>query len=142
MADGAWTDDLEQLLEQLATNQQLIARFEQNRANAVAPFDLTHHEREAVVTRDLDDFVELGIVDAIEDLPPVLRGERAGGIPGLASGIFDRLKPLIDRIRRTIPGLPDPPIPPPDPGPVPPPGPGPVPRPNPGPTPGPDPPDP
>ena len=142
------------LLDELQTNQALRTDFVANPANAIAPFQLTAHERHAVLKRDCDDFVALGVVSTTADLPDVLGCPDGGGggggvdISDLLDAIRARLEGILDR----VPGLdrPIPPIPPPDPGPIPPPGPGPLPGPRPtprpgprpGPTPGPDPPGP
>jgi hypothetical protein len=147
------TDDLVQLLADLRTDTALQTAFVQNRGGAVVEYELTAHERDAVVTLDLDDFVALGLVSSISELPPVMLG--AGGQP-LPPWLPEWLRRLIERIRRRDPRpdprpapgpgpLPDPPGPPgprpgPGPGPIPDPRPGPGPRP--GPRPGPDPPPP
>jgi hypothetical protein len=126
------TDALVQLLAQLRTNSGLQAAFLANPSAAVQDFDLTAHERDAVVTRDLDDFVALGVVSSISELPAVLRGEPGG------SWMPDWLRRLLDRfIRRNRGPHVDPR---PRPGPIPRPLPGPPQRPHPRPGPGPDPP--
>jgi hypothetical protein len=139
----AVTSALTTLLQRLHTDQALISHFESSPSGAVQDFDLTAHERDAVVTRDLDDFVNLGAVNAIEELPAVLRGAPSGH-PGPRPSILDRLRRVLDRIRRRQPAPSQPrPI---DPGTLPGPRPRPVPGPHgpdpPGPTPGPDPPGP
>jgi hypothetical protein len=150
MTDGAWNDDLEVLvLDQLHNNQALIAAFSANPANALAPFELTAHEEHAFVTKDVDAFVALGVVDSVSELPPVLTGASPGGG---RPGILDRVRAEAGRLVRVIDRVPRPPIrlpiPRPRPGtpPGPPPGPGPFPGPPgpdpPRPGPGPDPPDP
>jgi hypothetical protein len=152
---GAVTDHLQLLLDELHTNQALRADFVANPANAIAPFELTPHERHAVLRRDCDDFVALEVVDSHGDLADLFGCPGAGGgggidISDLLDSVRERLEGLLDR----VPGIdrPIPPIPPPEPEPFPPPGPGPLPGPRPsprpgpgprpGPTPGPDPPDP
>jgi hypothetical protein len=132
------TDDLVDLLNQLRTNATLQAAFRSSPSAALESFDLTAHERDAVMTRDLDDFVALGVVASISELPEVLRGERAAGgswllrqVETLRRGVRD----LLDR-RRPLPTRFDVPRPRPQPGP---PQPGP---PRPEPRPGPDPPGP
>ena len=143
------TDDLVQLLADLRTNTDLQAAFVANPGGAVQNYELTAHERDAVVTRDLDDFVALGVVSAISELPPVLRGGATGPV---GPWLPEWLRRLLDRIRgrnrpphldpRPRPGpLPDP-RPLPGPGPSPSPVPGPRPDPVPDPRPGPDPPGP
>ena len=148
MTDGAWNHDLEVLvLDQLKNNQALITAFEANAANAIAPFTLTSHERNAFVRRASSDFVQLGVVDTVSQLPVVLGG---GGGGGSSHGRHELPAGVLERIRDIVAGLinrfPRPPIrfpiprprPGTPPGPVPgPPGPDP-----PGPTPGPDPPKP
>lgn len=132
------TDALVQLLADLRTDTALQAAFTQNPGVAVEDYDLTGHERDAVVTRDLDDFVALGLVSSISQLPPVLRG----GGPSSSPWLPEWLRRLLDRILRRRGGGPhvDPrpgPGPLPDPAPQPHPGPAPVPDPRPGPGPGP-----
>jgi hypothetical protein len=142
----AATDALVQLLADLRFNTTLQAAFTQDPSTAVEDYALTGHERDAVVTRDLDDFVALGLVSSISELPPVLRG---GG--PITPRLPDWLRRLLDRILRRGDRGPhvDPrpgPGPLPDPAPQPHPGPAPLPDPRPGPgpgpTPGPDPPPP
>ena len=146
MPDGNWNDDLELLVtDQLHNNQALIDEFRANPSNAIAPFALTGHERRAFVLKASSDFVALGVVDSVNELPEVLRGTRAPGGP-ISQSILDRIRaaisrlPLVDRFPRPPVRFPIPrPRPGTPPGPVPGPGPGPDP---PGPTPGPDPPGP
>jgi hypothetical protein len=131
----AATDGLVQLLQDLRTDGALQAAFRQSRSGAIATYELTAHERDAVVTLDLDDFVALGVVSLISQLPPVMRGS-GGHWPGWWPGWLGR---VVDRFReRDSPPIdPRPPGPGPLPGPLPPPGPGPGPLPGPGPRPGP-----
>jgi aromatic-ring opening dioxygenase LigAB LigA subunit len=145
----AATGALVQLLADLRTDTALQAAFVQNASAAVQDYEITAHERDAVVTRDLDDFVALGVVSSISQLPLVLRGGTPTG-PRLP----EWLRKLLDRLRgrgrgpgpapHPRPGpLPDPVPPPgPRPGPGPDPLPGRDPRPGPRPGPGPDPPPP
>jgi Aromatic-ring-opening dioxygenase LigAB, LigA subunit len=141
------TDDLHQLLQRLRTDSALQASFRANPRAAVASFHLTPHERDAVITRDLDDFVALGVVSAIRDLPEVLRGPRPSLIDLLKDGLgwVTSLPGHIGLGRpvprpRPRPGPTPQPRPRPGPGPRPRPGGGPRPRPGPRPGPGPDPP--
>ena len=143
MAEGAWTDHLDVLIEQLHTNEQLQNAFVANPSNAMAGFVLTSHERHAILIRDLDDFVALGIVDTIEQLPWPMRGDTPPTSGGVQAAI-DRLRAELDRLTDLLPDLPDRiprprfPIPrprDPEPGPFPGPDPGPRPRPTPGPDP-------
>lgn len=140
----AVTPGMAQLSEQLHTNQTLRAQYQANPAQAVAPFDLTSHERDAVVTKDCDDLVAIGLAANQSQLPTVLGCGGAAGIPpDLLKQIIDALKGLLTPIREVPKRLPDrpdlpfpgfrrrPPRPDPRPGPRPP-----------GPTPGPDPPKP
>jgi hypothetical protein len=138
----SYTDDLAELVDRLRTDAGLQNVFRGDPMAATQGFALTPHERDAVVTRDLDDLVAIGLVWSIWELPEVLTGPRPGGLAG-------RLLWL--RLRLRIPPPPDfepTPRPRPDPGPLPePPRPGPRPRPQPprpvpGPRPGPDPPPP
>ena len=137
------TAALGDLVAQLHTNETLQSAFQSNPASALEPFDVTGHEHDAVVTRDLDDLVAIGVASTIEELPEVLRGTRADephwNVP-------EHLRDRLEWIRRRIPDLmdrnPHPAIPriPPQPGPGPgphvpfpgpkPPGPGPDPTPD------------
>ena len=145
---AAVTDHLELLLAELHTNQALRAEFATNPANAIAPFNLTSHERHAVLKRDCDDLLVLEVAASNGDLPDLLGCPGSGGggpldLSDLLDSVRDRLAGLLDR----VPGLdrPIPPKPQPEPGPSPPgprPRPTPRPGPRPGPTPGPDPPGP
>ena len=149
MTDGAWNDHVDLLvLDQLKTNQALIAAFNANPSNAVAPYTLTTHERNAFVLRSGIDFVRLGVVDTVSELPECLGGGGGGG-GGHRPRPSDFGPEIIDRLREALKGViqrvPRPPIrwPIPRPGPEPPRGPFPGPGPDPpGPTPGPDPPKP
>ena len=137
----AVTDDLVVVMGRLRTDAALQASFRANPGTAVENFALTAHERDALVTRDLDDFVALGVVGSIAELPAVLRGEPATG--SWITNLWLRLKlelqrltqrgprPQVDPRPRPRPG-PDPiPDPRPGPDPTPEPGPGPDPRPGP-----------
>jgi hypothetical protein len=127
----AATDDLVRLLGDLRTNGALQAAFRQDRGSAVAAYELTGHERDAVVTLDLDDFVALGLVSTTSQLPPVMLATGGPRLPGWIPGWFRR---VIDRFRAkdSPPIDPRPPAQGPLPGPLPPPGPGPDPDPPPG----------
>lgn len=143
------TDDLILLLERLRTDHTLQTQFRANPRSAVADFDLTPHERDAVITRDLDDFVALGVVSSISELPEALRGTRGGpSVVDVWAGVARELRDIIARFSegllnpRPKPDRPRPQPPRPEPRPRPePPGPRPGPDP-PGPRPGPDPPGP
>jgi hypothetical protein len=143
----AITDDLVQLLNRLRTDTGLQATFLSNPSAALQSYQLTGHERDAVITRDLDDLVAIGAAASIADLPGVLRGERAdrplgggGWLSRQVEALRQAMRGLIER--RPIPGRPEVPRPRPRPGPPrPEPRPGPDP-PRPGPRPGPDPPGP
>ena len=148
------TDHLELLLSELRTNETLRAAFVANPSNAITPFELTSHERHAILVRDCEDFVALGTVSSTDDLPDVMGCPGGGGggggvdISDLLDAIRGRLEGLLEWVPRPgIPGRgPVPPKPDPEPEPRPTPGPRPPrpgPRPpRPGPTPGPDPPGP
>jgi hypothetical protein len=137
----AFSPGMGQLFEQLRSNQTLREQFEQSPAQAVAPFELTPHERDAVVTRDCDDLVAIGLAPRQSALPSVLDCGGGPQIPqSVLDAIRDRLSTVLGPVRDVpgrlpnlpIPGLrPRPPRPEPRPGPDPP-----------GPTPGPDPPKP
>jgi hypothetical protein len=139
------TDDLTLLLERLRTDTALQAGFRADPVAATERFELTGHERDAVVTHDCDDLVALGVVSSITQLPDVLECPRRSPLALLLERLRERL-----RRRRGLPPRIDPdpgpwPIPdllpePPRPRPRPEPRPGPGPRP--GPRPGPDPPGP
>lgn len=124
----AVTAELTRLLDKLRTDAALQASFRADPATAAEGFALTPHERDAVVTQDLDDFVALGVVTSIDQLPPVLRGEPPapvqppaiqGGGWGWLARQFAQLREAVLRIR--LPGIPPR-------GPDPPPGPGPGPE--------------
>jgi hypothetical protein len=91
------TDELVLLLDRLRSDQTLIAQFRANPTSAIANFDLTAHERDAVVTRDLDDFVALGVVTSIWQLPEVLTGPHRGGP---LAGLLDRIKVFLKGLLR------------------------------------------
>jgi hypothetical protein len=148
------TDDLILLLDRLRTDHTLQAQFRANPRAAVADFELTPHERDAVITRDLDDFVALGVVSSISELPEALRGTRGGPtVVDVWAGVARELRDILTRFSTAVlnpqprpqpprpePPRPEPPGPEPRPRPEPPdPRPGPDP---PGPRPGPDPPGP
>jgi hypothetical protein len=99
----AVTDDLTLLLQRLHSNQSLIAQFQADPDAAVQNYELTPHERDAVVTRDLDDFVALGVVNSIEELPAVLRGLPTGP-PRPRPSILETLRRMLDRILVPHPG--------------------------------------
>ena len=132
------TAALGQLIQQLDTDTTVQDAFRSDPAGAVAGFEMTDHERDAVLTRDLDDLVAIGAAPSIDALPEVLRGTRADG-PHL--NLPDHLLDRLDRIRNRLPDLlgrnprPDIPRVPPQPEPGPSPGPNPGPRPGPDPTP-------
>jgi hypothetical protein len=71
----AHTDALGEFIQKLHTDTDLQQKFESDPAKALEGFDVTHHEHDAVITRDLDDLVAVGVTHAISELPPVLRGE-------------------------------------------------------------------
>lgn len=143
----AVTQDMALLFDRLHNHAPTQQAFAANRQQAIAEFELTAHERDAVLSTDCDDLVAIGLATSTAGLPNVLNCPDFQR-PTLSTDLFDRirkaladaLKPLRDRV--PIPDrldLPRPfgrrPIPPPDPRPGPDP-----PRPRPGP--GPDPPDP
>jgi hypothetical protein len=124
----AATAALYTLLDGLENNPALIASFTASPGAAVADFAITGHERDAVVTRDLDDFLVLGVVTSIWQLPEVLTGPRP------PQTIRDRLLALKAWLQGLL-GLGKPPVLVPKPHPRPPqpvPGPGHQPHPHPG----------
>ena len=141
----AVTDEMALLMNRLRSDPVTRAAFQQDPEQAIAGYDLTGHERDAILTRDCDDLVALGLAANVGGLPDVLDCPEPRR-PTLAPGILDRLTggvgdlirpirdllPIPDRLRLPRPwGGSRPPGPrPPDPDPTP------------GPTPGPDPPDP
>jgi hypothetical protein len=135
------------LVQRLRTDSALQGAFLNDAVATTEGFGLTAHERDAVVTRDLDDFVAIGVVSTISELPAVLRGRRPRGLGALLANLQDALMQLLGRPPQPVPRprprpprpLPNPPGPP---GPHPGPGPRPGPEPGPGPRPGPDPPGP
>ena len=119
MPDGEWTPDLEELLNRLRTDAQFRAAFTANRRSAVSGYDLTGHERRAVIEGRGEELVALGIVDSVAELPPPLGSGGGGTGTGLRlpRAVIDRLRAAIERLvlRR-------PPRPGPGSGPGPPPG--------------------
>jgi hypothetical protein len=125
-----------QLLFDRLRNQPAVQNaYRANPSQAVSGYGITEHERDAVVTKDLDDLVAIGLAASIEELPEVVRGTRAPG--SIAGGSW--LLRQLERVRQAMrglrtggptPGRPD--IPKPEPRPIP----------RPGPLPGPDPPGP
>ena len=140
----AVTSAMRELFDKLYNDTATQNQYRANPSFAVADYDLTAHERDAIVTKDLDDLVELGLADSVAALPEVLRGTRVPG-PSQGGG-WGWLASIVENARRAAERLPfelpRPSIP--RPGPRPRPGPpGPRPEPNPpGPRPGPDPPGP
>jgi Aromatic-ring-opening dioxygenase LigAB, LigA subunit len=138
----AYTTALGQLVQQLHTDTTLQNAFAANPSAVAGDFDLTSHEHDAVVTRDCNDLVALGVANSISALPDVMCPDRApttgpgSVIDRLRRELGSRLPSIFDRIPRPRPPGPRPR--PPEPGPFP----GPNPQPRPGPTPGPDPPGP
>jgi hypothetical protein len=142
----AVTDEMALLMNRLRTDPVTQEAFRQDRAQAIAGYDLTGHERDAILTRDCDDLVALGLASNTAGLPDVLDcpgfqrptvapgilDRLTGGIGDLIRPIRDRL-PIPDRLRLPRPFGPRPTPP----GPKPP-----DPEPRPRPTPGPDPPGP
>ncbi len=70
--------------------------FLDNPSGAVAPFELTRHERDALVTRDCDDLRALGITNlpSVLGCPPPSGGPRRSDFTG---GLKDRLEKLLGR---------------------------------------------
>jgi hypothetical protein len=95
----AHTDALGELIQKLHTDNDLQEKFKSDPAEAIEPFDLTHHEEDALITRDLDDFVAVGVVGSIAELPEVLRGER-GEEP--EPDLPDHLRLRLERIEANI----------------------------------------
>ena len=126
MPDGEWTSALDQVLSKLHNDLAFRQSFIADAEGALAGYELTGHERNSLVRRQINDFVALGIVDTVSQLPPPLRPE--GGRPP-TGGIRVPLS-VLDRVRAAIRELilrrpPRPPFDRPRPGPQPPPGPGP-----------------
>jgi len=128
----AVTSDMQLLYSRLAGDANVQAQYRADPSAAVAGYDLTAHEHDAIVTKDLDDLVALGLAPTIEALPEVVRGTRSPQPPGprrpdLGRPGLERPPggPEIPRPRpRPMPGPPDPrpdgPRPRPRPGPDPP----------------------
>ena len=140
----AVTEDMALLFDRLRNHAPTQQAFAANRAQAIAEYELTAHERDAVLTSDCDDLVALGLASSVDglpdalDCPPFVRpGLDPNILDRLAGALADALRPIRDRIpfpdRLELPPpfrrRPVPPRPP-------------EPRPGPDPTPGPDPPDP
>ena len=121
----AVTEDLILLVDRLRTDSAFIASFQANAPAAIQGYELTPHERDAVITRDSDDFVALGVVSSISQLPPALGGSTTSSQLSWLLKLKLRLLQKL-RIRRPTIREPRPKGPfPPGPGPGPPPGPGP-----------------
>lgn len=136
------TDHMAELFDRLRNDAAFRNQFSANREQAIAEYELTGHERDAVLTSDCDDLVALGLASSVSGLPSVLDcPERRR--PGLSPGVIDRIRDRIDDVIRPIRDrVPLPPVELPPPFRRRPEPPQPRPRPRPGPTPGPDPPDP
>jgi hypothetical protein len=125
----AYTAALGQLIQQLRTDTALQNAYRASAQAVLDDFDLTPHEHDAVMTRDHDDLVALGVVSSISDLPEVLRGgARDPGVKLPGGSLVDRLRDLLENVANRLPRpfnrLPIPRRPaPPEPGPGPAPGP-------------------
>jgi hypothetical protein len=100
----AYTAALGQLIQQLHTDQQLQSEFEQSPQLVCEKWDLTTHEHDAMVDRDCDELVALGVADSVGDLPEVLGcgGDRGPG-PRPGGSLAGRLKDVIQRLRKVRP---------------------------------------
>jgi hypothetical protein len=93
------TDDLRVLIQRLHTDDTLQDDYRVDPEAAVQGFHLTAHERDAVLTRDADDFVALGLVSSVDELPSVLRPPPATPADPVRPPWWD-LRRLVDRVRR------------------------------------------
>ena len=137
------TPAMELLFDRLHNDAPTQQAFLADREAALAEYELTGHERDALMSNDCDDFVAIGLATSTAGLPDVLGCPSVGELntnilDRLRKALEDALRPIRDRV--PIPDrleLPRPwgrrPIGPPEPRPEPP---------RPRPTPGPDPPKP
>jgi hypothetical protein len=88
----AHTDALGDFIEKLHTDTDLQEKFKSDPAEALEDFEVTHHEHDAVITRDLDDLVAVGVAHEIAALPEVLRGDARDPEPRLPDHLLDRLE--------------------------------------------------
>jgi hypothetical protein len=101
MTDGVWTPQLTQLLADLRTDQDLQRRFRSDPKDALSGYKITAHERDALVSRDLDDLVTLGVADSFDQLPDVVQEDPATGDSG-PQGNLDRLMREINSLRERL----------------------------------------
>ncbi len=94
----AHTEALGEFIQKLHTDTDLQQKFQSDPSEALEGFEVTHHEHDAVITRDLDDLVAVGVAGAIADLPPVLRGDHEEE-PEL---LPDHLRIRLERIEANI----------------------------------------
>ncbi|HEX8645856.1 MAG TPA: hypothetical protein VF715_03080 [Thermoleophilaceae bacterium] len=74
-----YTPALGEFFQRLGTDAALQRTYQLNPARAADGFKLTSHEREAVVTADLDGLVVVGAAPTVEQLPAVVRNTSAPG---------------------------------------------------------------
>jgi hypothetical protein len=70
----AHTDALGEFIQKLHTDTDLQEKYETDPAAALEGYEVTHHEHDAVATKDHDDLVAIGVAASIEDLPPIMGG--------------------------------------------------------------------
>jgi hypothetical protein len=99
------TDDMSLLMNRLRSDAPTQAAFRQDPAQAVAGYNLTTHERDAIVTKDCSDLVALGFASNSAGLPDVLDCPQISR-PGNAPGIIDRIRDVVRPIRDRLP-IPD-----------------------------------
>ncbi|HEX8742908.1 MAG TPA: hypothetical protein VF712_07225 [Thermoleophilaceae bacterium] len=97
----AVSSDMGLLFERLRNDPVTQAEFEQNRAQATAGYQLTTHERDAVMTSDCDDLVALGLAGNVASLPASLECPEPSR-PTIAPGLIDRITGAVADVIRPI----------------------------------------
>jgi hypothetical protein len=102
----AHTDALAELIQQLHTDQSLQGQFKASPQDVCDQYELTPHEHDAMVDRDCEDLVALGVADSVSDLPKVLGcggGGQRGPESDFGDSLADRLKGLLQGLRNRLP---------------------------------------
>jgi Aromatic-ring-opening dioxygenase LigAB, LigA subunit len=97
----AHTAALGELIQQLHTDQALQEQFKASPQDVCDQYELTAHEHDAMVDRDCDDLVGLGVADSAADLPDALGCGRRG--PDFGDSLVDRLKAILQGLRNRLP---------------------------------------
>jgi hypothetical protein len=105
----SYSPGLARLFEMLRTDSAVQNAYRASPQAVVDEYGLTSHERDALLTKDLDDFVGIGVAADIAELPPVVVGPRAKGpeeagrlagrdISAAVAGARDRIAAVLARI--------------------------------------------